>query len=119
MSMDVTFRESIPFYGEKTYLSDLFLDLESPDICDICDTCEVGNKEDKTLETKDVEESRRKKVITVLIPCPAAVNKPTSAEMSRTSHVERNLQVYTRRRKNPSIQPSVVDDICGSQEETL
>jgi hypothetical protein len=29
--MDVTFREYIPFYGEKTDLSDLFLDLDSSD----------------------------------------------------------------------------------------
>ena len=30
MSMDVTFRESEPFYGEKTDLSSLFSSLDSP-----------------------------------------------------------------------------------------
>jgi hypothetical protein len=34
----------------------------------------------------------------------------------RTSHAERNLQVYTRRR-NPSIQPSSISDIAGGQAE--
>ena len=30
MSMDVTFRESKPFYGENTNLCSLFYDLDSP-----------------------------------------------------------------------------------------
>jgi hypothetical protein len=44
--MDVTFRESIPFYGEKTCLSDLFLDLDSFDMC------EVGDEENGPLVTR-------------------------------------------------------------------
>lgn len=33
--MDVTFRESVSFYGERTYLSDMFIDLDSPDMCEV------------------------------------------------------------------------------------
>ena len=109
--MDVTFRESIPFYGEKTDLSGLFLDLDSSD------TCEVGDEENGPLVTVDAEESRRNKVITGLIPYPVVVSEPTNVERERTSHTERNLQVYTRRRRNPSVQPSPVSDEDGTQVE--
>jgi len=85
VSVDVTFRESVPFYGEKTNLSGLFLDLDSSD------TCEVGDEENGTLGTKDVEELRRNTVISGLIPCPVVVSKPTNVERGRTSHAERNL----------------------------
>jgi len=104
--MDVTFRESIPFYGEKTDLSDLFLDLDSSD------TCEVGDKENGPLVIEDAEESRRNKVITGLIPCPVVVSEPTNVERERTSHTKRNLQV-----RNPFVQPSHVSDEDGTQVE--
>jgi hypothetical protein len=109
--MDVTFRESIPFYGEKTDLSDLFLDLNSSD------TCEVGDEENGPLVNVDVEESRRNKVITGLIPCPVVVSEPTNVEREKTSHTERNLQVYTGRRRNPSVQPSPTSDEDGTYVE--
>jgi hypothetical protein len=79
--------------------------------------CEVGDEENGPLVTKDVEESRRNKVITGLIPCPVAVSEPTNVERERISHTERILQVYTRRRRNPSVQPSIVTDEDGTQVE--
>ena len=34
ISMDVTFRESIPYYGEKTDLSMLFADIDMTEVCE-------------------------------------------------------------------------------------
>src|SRR6266498_1540004 len=57
--MDVTFRESIPFYGEKTELSDLFLDPEPLDVG------VIGGKENETAGSENVEESRKKEDVII------------------------------------------------------
>jgi hypothetical protein len=81
--MDVTFRESVPFYGERTNLSELFADLDSLDKSVIHKEDEKGNE----------NESR---FITGSIPYP--VDKPASTSGGTKPNEERNLQVYTRRR---------------------
>jgi transposase InsO family protein len=43
VSMDVTFRESEPFYGEKIDLSSLFSDLDSPTMIDVSREAENGD----------------------------------------------------------------------------
>ena len=61
-----------------------------------------------------MEELRRKKVITGLIPCLVIVSKPTDIDSERTSQPGRIVQVYTRRRRNPSVQPPGISDVAGS-----
>jgi hypothetical protein len=78
--MDMTFRESEPFYGEKTDLSSLF-DFDSPSKSD---ASREGERE--PLRTKEDEPSR-----VGSIPCHV------SEERWRKPNEEENLRVYKRR----------------------
>jgi hypothetical protein len=69
VSMDVTFRESVPFYGERTDLSDLFATLDFNGMDKAGD--EGGNE---NIGTKDNEQS--KGVIIGSIPCPLPTSNP-------------------------------------------
>jgi hypothetical protein len=82
VSMDMTFRESEPFYGEKTDLSSLF-DFDSPSTSDAS-----REGESEQLRIKKDEPSR---VVTGSIPYPM------SEERWRKPNEEENLRVYTRR----------------------
>jgi hypothetical protein len=110
VSMDMTFRESEPFYGEKTDLSSLF-DFDSPSTIDAS-----GEGETKLVRAKEDEQSR---VVVGSIPSPASEErwtKPneevnlrvhtrrqaTSEERWRKPNEEENLKVYTRRNRNMS-----------------
>lgn len=84
----MTFRESEPYYGERTDLSSLF-DLEPPNVDG--DGREGGHES----SSEEGEEARRSKVVIGSIPCP--VNEPTSEQAWRRVNEEKNLQVYTRR----------------------
>jgi hypothetical protein len=83
VSMDVTFRESEPFYGEKTDLSSLF-DFDSPSMSDAS-----REGESEPLRTKEDETSR---IVVGSIPCP-----PMEDGRWRKPNEEGNLRVYTRR----------------------
>ncbi|KAG8076572.1 hypothetical protein GUJ93_ZPchr0006g42586 [Zizania palustris] len=90
VSMDVTFRESIPFYGEKTDLSSMFIDLDNP-------TGEESNLdlENEALGLKEGEQSRK---LDVLVgPTPSLMDDTICVQEWRKPHQEENLQVYTRR----------------------
>ncbi|XP_052141858.1 uncharacterized protein LOC127761587 [Oryza glaberrima] len=91
VSMDVTFRESIPFYGEMTDLSYLFSDLDNPIMSE--DRYEGVNE---SLGMEEGDESKRTKVIIGSIPCP--MGKLPHEQNWRKPHEEENLQVYTRRK---------------------
>jgi hypothetical protein len=80
--MDMTSRESEPFYGEKTDRSSLF-DFHSPSISDAS-----REGESEQLKIKKDEPSR---VVASSIPCPM------SEERWRKTNEEQNLKVYTRR----------------------
>jgi hypothetical protein len=83
--MDVTFREFVPFYGERNDLSDLFVNLDSP--------CSV-QEESKILGDSHNEKSKRKGVLIGSIPCPVTtVNEPIREEGGR-SHAEKTYE-YT------------------------
>jgi hypothetical protein len=82
VSMDLTFRESEPFYGDKTDLTSLF-DFSSPSRSDA--NREGGSEPPRT---KENEPSR---VVVGSVPCP------TSEERLRKPNEEQNLKAYTRR----------------------
>jgi len=50
VSMDATFRESIPFYGERSDLSDLFAILESPSVDEVTREGESKNVQSDSVE---------------------------------------------------------------------
>ena len=91
VSMDVTFRESIPFYGEMTDLSYLFSDLDNPIMSEV--RYEGVNE---SLGMEEGDESKRTKVVIGSIPCP--MGKLPHEQNWRKPHEEENLQVYTRRK---------------------
>jgi transposase InsO family protein len=102
VSMDVTFRESVPFYGEKTDISSLFVDLD-----DLTRGDHDQQKEGEILGLKENEQSKGK-IVVGEIPC--AIGDPVQEQEWRKPHEEENLQVYTRRMRLPTTQQVEVDD---------
>ena len=80
----MTFRESEPFYGERTDLSSLF-DLDSPSMDDACREGE--------LEASRIEEGEQPRVVVGSIPCPMG------GDRWRRVNEEENLRVYSRRQQ--------------------
>jgi hypothetical protein len=114
VSMDVTFRESVPLYGERNDLSDLFVNLDSP-----CMDENSVQEESEILGDSHNEKSKRKGVLIGSIPCPVTtVNEPIREEGGR-SHAEKNLRVYTRRRKDNQIQATTSCDEIAHNEDQL
>jgi hypothetical protein len=78
VSMDVTFRECEPFYGEKTDLSSLFSGLDSPTMVDVSQEGENGDLHNASHEQQPIKidvviaswapQSKRKEVPTDSIP---------------------------------------------------
>ncbi len=98
VSMDVTFRESVPFYGEKTDLSSLFVDLDNS-----TSGHDGQQMEGEILGPKGDEQSKKEKFVVGSIPYP--MGGPVAQEQEwRKPHEEENLQVYTRRTRCPVIQ---------------
>jgi len=100
--MDVTFRESKPYYGEKTDLSSLFeSDNPSMGVDDI----------EELLETED-NQSRETEVITGLIPLHVSNSNVNERQENRNidnmnARHERNIvHVYTRRKKTAEVEQS-------------
>ena len=106
--MDVTFRESEPYYGEKTDLSSLF-ELGEPS---------MSMYEQEGIDGIDVaqdnegHQSRAMKVITGLIPLRVGDSNVNERQENgnvnnmNTKQGNRNIvQVYTRRNKNVGLQP--------------
>ena len=93
--MDVTFRESEPYYGEKTDLSSLF---ES-------DNPSMGVDDIEELLEKEDNQSRETEVITGLIPLHVSNSNVNERQENRNidnmnARHERNIvHVYTRRKK--------------------
>ena len=100
VSMDVTFRESVPFYGEKTDLSSLFTDLDPPN--------ELEDSEQ--MESRVETHADEKKVMVGLIPNSVKVSDTMQERRVQQSSTERNLRVYTRRRRENPIQPTIIVD---------
>lgn len=114
VSMDVTFKESVPFYGERNDLSDLFFDLDSS-----CMDENSIQEESEILGVSHNEKSKRKGVLIGSIPCPmTTINEPIREEGGRP-HAEETLRVYTRRRKDNQIQPTTSCDEITRNEEQL
>jgi hypothetical protein len=100
--MDMIFRESEPFYVEKTDLSSLF-DFDSPSTSDA-----TREGESEQLKIKEDESFR---VVAGSIPCPMSEERwrkpndlkvytrrqPTTEGTWRKPNKEENLRVYTRR----------------------
>jgi len=95
--LTVTFRESIPFYGEKTNLSFLFIDLDPPN----------GSEDSEQIEPRVETKANEKRVMVGLIPDSVKVNDTIQEGRVQQPPTERNLRVYTRRREN-LIQPTTV-----------
>lgn len=105
VSMDVTFRELVPFYGEKTDLSSLFIDLDPPN----------GSEDSEQIESRVETQVDEKRVMVGLIPNSVKVNDTIQEGKVQQSSIERNLGVYTRRRENP-IQPTTnIDEVESDQ----
>jgi len=98
VSMDVTFKESIPFYGEKTDLSSLFIDLDPLN----------GSEDSEQIEPRVETKVNEKRVLVGLIPDSVKVNDTIQEGRVQQPPTERNLQVYTRRRRENLIQPTTV-----------
>ena len=84
VSMDVTFRESEPFYGKRTDLSSLF-DLDSPSMGD---ASQEGDR-----EASRIEECDQPRVVVGSIPCPMG------GDRWRRVNEEEILRVYSRRQQ--------------------
>jgi len=105
--MDVTFRESEPYYGEKTNLSSLFeIDGQS--------TSEDGQEGENDIympQEKEENQSRGSRTITGLIPYNvgnAQVNERQENRDNINIHPRQEqgtLRVYTRRKKTVEVQP--------------
>jgi len=83
--MDVTFRESEPYYGEKTDLSSLFdIDLDSPS------TSEASREGESEVLRRNEDEP-----LSVVVD---SVPYPMVEERWRKPNEEENLKVYTRKK---------------------
>jgi hypothetical protein len=125
VSMDVTFRESEPFYGEKTDLTFLFPDLDSPTMVDVSREGENGDLRNGSLEQQP---SKMEAVIGGWVPQSKGKEMAIESNQSLPSHVDgsacerwqhQNItQVYTRKRSRPQtteiIHPTV--EQCSSTQ---
>ncbi|CAD6271158.1 unnamed protein product [Miscanthus lutarioriparius] len=106
VSMDVTFRESEPYYGEKTDLSSLFeLNGQSSE------DGQEGEDDIDVPQDKEENQSRGSETITGLIPYNvgnAQVNERQENMGNINIHARQEqgtLRVYTRRKKTVEVQP--------------
>nr|AAP54332.2 retrotransposon protein, putative, unclassified [Oryza sativa Japonica Group] len=83
--------ESVQFYGERTDLSSLFVDLDNPIIDEDGQEGENGSS-----GTEEDTQSRSMKFVVGSIPYP--VSEPIHEQNWRRPREEENLQVYTRRK---------------------
>ncbi|WVZ85689.1 hypothetical protein U9M48_032584 [Paspalum notatum var. saurae] len=119
VSMDVTFRESEPFYGEKTDLSSLFSDLDY----DITGgDCQEGEKEALDNENNDIQsgpiqqQSRRMKAV-ISGSGPQQRMEVETNELNPAPSHENNsegdirykgpLKVYTRRKSRAQVETPI------------
>ena len=106
--MDVTFRESEPYYGEKTGLSSLF-ELSS-DSCS-SENYREGENDINVVEGKEDNQSRRTEIITGSIPYAVSnlhgndMQNSMGIENIRARQEEGSLRVYTRRKRTTELQP--------------
>jgi len=101
VSMDVTFRESIPFYGERSDLSDLFAILESPSVDEV-----TREGESKNVQSDSVE--KQSKIEGVISTSASQERRVEGVNNESISSQDRNFEdgrqhdryfskVYTRR----------------------
>ena len=81
VSMDVTFRESVPFYGEKTDLSSMFIDLDPLN----------GSEDSEQIESRVGTKESEKRVVVGLTPDSVKVNDTIHEEGVQQPPTERNL----------------------------
>lgn len=105
VSMDVTFREAEPFYGEKTDLSALFEDLD-PSKC--IEDCQEGENTSNARE----EEQQRTPIVGSIPVDVEEIELPNAERWPRPNQ-ENNLQVYTRRKR------SMEEQVRGSKEKEI
>ena len=108
VSMDVTFRESKPYYGEKTDLSSLF-ELGKPSMS-VYE--QEGMDGIDVVQDNEGHQSRATKVITGVIPLRVSNSNVNERQENinvnnmNTKQGNRNIvQVYTRRNKNVGVLP--------------
>ena len=84
VSMDVTFRESEPFYGEKTDLSSLFSSLDSPII--------DSDHHEKESEASDIREgdNQPRRMEIVIESVSRSTNEPNSISVDEASREGEN-----------------------------
>ena len=109
VSMDVTFRESVPFYGEKTDLNSLFIDLDPQN----------GSEDSEQIEPRVETKANEKSIMVGLIPDSVKVNGTIQEGRVQQPPIERNLRVYIRRRRENLIQPTTVVDEVESDQTRL
>jgi len=122
VSMDVTFRESVPFYGEQSDLSDLFATLDSPSMDEV--TCE-GESEDVKNDSVE-KQSKIEGVISISEPQERrleVVNDesiPSQYGNSRGEGLHNRVfsKVYTRRKFRHSTEPTEVDPPAPTHDST-
>lgn len=104
VSMDVTFWESEPYYGEKTDLSALFEELDHQPLSADVQEGENGHSQQRLPQQ------------IVGGPIPVAVAEENEQRWPRVNE-ETNLQVYTRRRQGENTQQGQVIHRQGEQGE--
>ncbi|WVZ66205.1 hypothetical protein U9M48_015462 [Paspalum notatum var. saurae] len=112
VSMDVTFRESIPFYGERSDLSDLFAILESPIVDEV-----TREGESKNVQSDSVE--KQSKIGGVISTSASQERRMQGVNNESISSQDGNLEderphdryfskVYTRRKYRSSAEATEV-----------
>ncbi|WVZ50418.1 hypothetical protein U9M48_001671, partial [Paspalum notatum var. saurae] len=112
VSMDVTFRESIPFYGERSDLSDLFAILESPIVDEV-----TREGESKNVQSDSVE--KQSKIGGVISTSASQERRMQGVNDESISSQDGNLEderphdryfskVYTRRKYRSSAEATEV-----------
>lgn len=117
VSMDVTFRESIPFYGERSDLSDLFVALDSPSLDEVT---QQGEK--KKAQSDSIEKQLKIEGVISSSTMEVVNDESSSSEENSESEELHNKdfsKVYTRRKHRSPTETEEVAPISPVHESEL
>jgi transposase InsO family protein len=117
VSMDVTFRESIPFYGERSYLSDLFVALGSPNLDEV-----TQEGEEKKVQSDSVEKQLNIEGVTSSSTMEAVNDESSSPKKGSGSEglCDKDFsKVYTRRKYRTPTEVEEVAPVSPMHESEL
>jgi hypothetical protein len=115
--MDVTFRESIPFYGERSDLSDLFVALGSPNLDEV-----TQEGEEKKVQSDSVEKQLNIEGVTSSSTMEAVNDESSSPKKGSGSEglCDKDFsKVYTRRKYRTPTEVEEVAPVSPMHESEL